>query len=277
MRNVNLGCGPVFVDSPDWLNLDFSPNSPAVRKANLLDRLPLTDESVYLVYSSHFLEHVPLSLVPSFLRECLRVLHPGGTVRIVVPDLENMAREYLAQREAGAHDKANFIVFEIIDQCVRRDSGGELGRFYRKTASITGSDAESMIKYIYERTGEDLFTSPGQAKGRRGLQGTLATLQRCIERARIRLSLLVLPEAFRAQNVSLAAVGERHHWLWDFQQMKTALETAGFVDVKRYAANTSGVVDFPFQSLDIDSAGRPRKGAESMYIEARKLDASSTA
>jgi len=56
--NINLGCGLVFVDSPEWINLDYSSSSPAVRKANLLGRLPLEDASASLVYSSHFLEHV---------------------------------------------------------------------------------------------------------------------------------------------------------------------------------------------------------------------------
>ena len=159
MLNVNLGCGPVFIDSSDWLNLDFSPSSYAVRQANLLGRLPLADESSSLVYSSHFLEHVPRTLVAGFLRECLRVLQPGEVVRLVVPDLENMAREYLAMREAGAHDKADFVVMEMIDQCVRRESGGELGRFYRQMTPQQGDSAALMIDYIRARTGDDLRAS----------------------------------------------------------------------------------------------------------------------
>lgn len=276
MHKVNLGCGPVFVDSPDWLNLDFSPFSPSVRQANLLDRLPLMDESASLVYSSHFLEHVPYGLVPGLLRECLRVLHPGGVVRLVLPDLENMVREYLAQRLANAHDKADFIVLELIDQCVRRDSGGELGRFYRQTAAIANNGADSMINYIRDRTGEDLFASTVAAKGGRDLHSAIVTLRGRIERAWIRLCLRALPAAFRTQNVSLAAVGERHHWLWDFHQITLALESAGFVEVKRYAADASGVSNFPLHPLDIDTDGRPRKGAESMYVEARKPTFSST-
>lgn len=158
MYKINLGCGSVFIDSPEWLNLDYSPTCSAVRRANLLGRLPLADDTVSLVYSSHFLEHVPRALVPGFLRECLRVLQPGGVVRLVVPDLENMAREYLAMRDAGEHDKANFVVLEMIDQCVRGEPGGELGKFYRKIASQARDSAAEMIDYIRARTGEDLRT-----------------------------------------------------------------------------------------------------------------------
>ncbi|BAC09939.1 class I SAM-dependent methyltransferase [Thermosynechococcus vestitus] len=155
MYKVNLGCGSVFVDSPDWLNLDYVSYSPAVRKANLLSRLPLPDGTATLVYSSHFFEHVPRAMVSGLLRECFRVLQPGGVLRLVVPDLENMVREYLARRESRQHAKADFVVFELIDQCVRSEPGGELGRFYRQII-LQEERCSEMIEYVRRRTGEDL-------------------------------------------------------------------------------------------------------------------------
>jgi hypothetical protein len=58
--------------------------------------------------------------------------------------------------------------------------------------------------------------------------------------------------------------------VWDFYSLKKKLEAVGFVDVKRVSANTSIIKDFPFYPLDLDDRGQPRKGAESMYIEAIK-------
>lgn len=272
MLNVNLGCGPVFVDSPEWINLDFSPSSSAVRQANLLDRLPLANESAQLVYSSHFLEHVPRALVARLLHECLRVLKPGGVVRLVVPDLENLAREYLAMRDKGEHIKANFIVLEMIDQCVRQVSGGELGKLYRQLNSKPKNANAEMIDYIRLRTGEEFHEKDIVTKSvcLEKLGRIVRALHSRIQRYWIHFCLLLLPAAFRSQNVSLAAVGERHQWIWDFHQIKTELEVAGFTDVQRLNENTSTVPDFPFYPLDIDNQGLPRKGGESMYIEARK-------
>ena len=45
----------------------------------------------------------------------------------MVPDLEEMCREYLARRQMGAHEQADFVVLEMIDQCVRQVGGGEMG------------------------------------------------------------------------------------------------------------------------------------------------------
>lgn len=278
---VNLGCGPVYVDSADWLNLDFVTNSKSVLQANLLEKLPVDEGSAKLVYSSHFLEHIPKPQVMHFLAECLRVLKPGGVLRLVLPDLEEMARSYLMFRDAGEHKKADFLVVEMVDQCVRRESGGELGKLYRHLRGSDGSASRTeLIDFVRVRTGEQL--TPLEASSRqhgegggaanRSAQRVIQGLSRRLQQAWIRLLLLGFPRAFRAQNVSLAGVGERHHWLWDFHQLQAVLEDVGFTGVSRWSANTSSVADFPLYPLDLDAEGRPRKGMESMYVEAFKPD-----
>jgi SAM-dependent methyltransferase len=269
---VNLACGSAFVAGDGWTNLDYAAANEHVLRANLLGRLPLPDDGAALVYCSHFLEHIPRSQVVGFLAECFRVLAPGGTLRLVLPDLENLCRAYLEHRERGEHDKADFVVLEMVDQCVRRTSGGELGRFYGQLRSDPATYAE-MMAFVRERTGEDLSTAPptrrlGSLGG--GLRSVLGKLLGRLQRLWIRSVLQLLPTAFREQNVSLAAVGERHHWLWDFHQVRVLLEEVGLQNVERHQASSSGFEGFPFQALDLDGEGRPRKGAESMYIEARK-------
>jgi hypothetical protein len=68
----------------------------------------------------------------------------------------------------------------------------------------------------------------------------------------------------------LAAVGERHHWLWDFHQLEDVLQKTGFIEITRWDSKTSAIKDFPFMPLDINHNGQARKGAESMYVEAYK-------
>ena len=280
-KYINLACGPVFIDKSAWANFDFVAAS-GVQQADLLGRLPLTDNSAQLVYSSHFLEHIPKPQVESFLRECLRVLEPGGVIRLVLPDLENMARTYLQLRDDGKDEQADFLVLEMIDQCVRRQSGGELGKYYRTLqeqgkGDVSASDNNTvMIDFIRLRTGEQIG-APDQSKPAAGGGGAatqfkrvLRAVLRRLQRYWVQAVLQALPPAFRAQNVSLAAVGEKHHWLWDFHQLQQALEAVGFISVERRSADSSAITDFPFYPLDLDADGLPRKGAESMYIEARK-------
>ena len=269
---VNLACGGVFVTDDGWINLDYGASIAAVQRADLLGRLPLPNDHVALVYSSHFLEHIPRDQVAGFLTECWRILAPGAVLRLVLPDLENLCRAYLTHRERGEHEKADFVVLEMIDQCVRHESGGELGRYYRALKSSPAEHA-ALMEFVRERTGENILSSPsgGPLKARGAAIAYLARgIHRKVERIWTRAVLQLLPKAFRAQNVSLAAVGERHHWLWDFEQLRAELERVGFEAIIRCTASESRFDGFPFQSLDLDAEGRPRKGAESMYVEAIK-------
>ncbi len=271
---INLACGQVFIDNSNWINFDYVNSSESVKKANLLKRLPIKQEIADLVYSSHFLEHIPRPKVNDFLNEILRILKPGGVVRFVLPDLENMANSYVNLRKQGDHQKADFLVLEMIDQCVRNKGGGELGVFFSKIKS-NPDQYKFMSEFVRERTGDDLTPCSFQQKQNynfffKNLKSILASITQRIQQYWIKIVLLVLPPAFRDQNISLASIGERHHWIWDFYSLKKILEEVGFLDVKRVSASTSIIKDFPFYPLDIDDEGKPRKGAESMYVEATK-------
>lgn len=58
--------------------------------------IPQATGAVDAIYSSHMLEHLRRDEARLVLDECLRVLKPGGTLRLVVPDLEVLVRAYLA-------------------------------------------------------------------------------------------------------------------------------------------------------------------------------------
>ena len=257
---VNIACGSSYIDG--WLNLDYSAVSPAVTKANLLGRLPLSDVSTEVVYSSHFLEHIPRKKVEGFLSECFRVMKPGGQIRLVLPDLEELCREYLRQRDANEHAKADFIVLEMLDQCVRTEPGGELGEFY---GNLRKGGVSDLMRYVVARTGEE-FTET-QAGGQRF---SMARLSGWLERIYCRSISRLFPSAFLDQNVSFSSVGERHAWIYDFHSLSDLLEKAGFVSIRKMSFDKSDIQNFPFFPLDATQEGLPRKGKESMYVEAMK-------
>jgi SAM-dependent methyltransferase len=279
MKNLNLACGAVYVIDDNWINLDYVSSDVHVRQANLLETLPFDSNSISLVYSSHFLEHIPLHQVPSFLKECHRVLKPGGVIRLVLPDFEEMCREYLTQLDGGDYTKAKLCVIEIVDQCVRLESGGELAKAYKQySKDLEGNDR--IRAYIYSRNGQNLplqsvSTQTAKLTKLIKLLGKPKLLIRKViyqlDMARINILVSLLPKAFKEQNVSFTGVGERHHWLWDFYQLKHVLEAAGFDNIQRCHFNTSQISNFPFQPLDVNSDNQPRKGQQSMYLEAIKL------
>lgn len=281
---VNLGCGPIFVGDSSWINLDFDSQSQYVTSADLLKPLPLVSESAIAVYSSHFIEHVPREHISTVLAECQRILKPGGILRLVLPDFEEMCAAYLMYRQNGEHAKADLLVIEIIDQSVRRYPGGELGKFYRQLQSDKGKYRD-MIDFLRVRNGESLLdgSTPqslihesswirSKHSNSERIRRRFKALKAVLTDLRFQIGIKLLPRPFIRQNVSFATVGELHHWLWDFHQIERELLAAGFKHVVRVNHMTSNINNFPFHPLDADPQDNPRKGAESMYIEAFKVD-----
>ena len=104
---LNLGCGYPRPGLP-WLNIDqlhsSLPNPKSQERINLAKErnyidcdlskgIPFNDDEVDGIFASHFIEHLTPQESILFLKECHRVLKPGGVLRVSVPDAARM-REY---------------------------------------------------------------------------------------------------------------------------------------------------------------------------------------
>jgi SAM-dependent methyltransferase len=85
---LHVGCGLEVL--PDWVNADVEPIPGAIRAD--VHSLPLRDSTFDYVLASHLLEHIPD--VKRAITELARVLRPGGTLEIRVPDYRH---EYFAE------------------------------------------------------------------------------------------------------------------------------------------------------------------------------------
>ena len=84
---VHLGSGPKL--KAGWINVDLAPSADL--QLDLREPLPFADGSVAIVYSEHFFEHIGYpGEAMQLLRECRRVLEPGGTFSVGVPDAEEL-------------------------------------------------------------------------------------------------------------------------------------------------------------------------------------------
>jgi ubiquinone/menaquinone biosynthesis C-methylase UbiE len=81
LTKINLGCGTNILKG--WINLDCAPLAgvDVVHDLNVLP-LPFEDESADEILCEDVLEHV--DYIP-LLKECHRILQPGGRMRIEVP------------------------------------------------------------------------------------------------------------------------------------------------------------------------------------------------
>ncbi len=89
---MNVGCGNEPFQG--WINLDLNPETRADILWDITDGLPFPDNSCEFIYSEHFLEHIPVEEGVRFLTECRRSLQLGGVVRIGMPCVQEVARQY---------------------------------------------------------------------------------------------------------------------------------------------------------------------------------------
>jgi predicted SAM-dependent methyltransferase len=99
---LHFGCGPKLLDG--WVNIDRVANDPSVRTDISLTCLPWADASVDEILAEHVFEHFTFAEEQAVWQEVARVLRPGGTLTIEVPDFEWVCTTFL-----GADD--NFIDF----------------------------------------------------------------------------------------------------------------------------------------------------------------------
>jgi predicted SAM-dependent methyltransferase len=92
MINLNLGCWHRHI--PGWVHVDLC-DMPHIDHKSGIDQLPMfADEAVDLIYSSHSFEYFDRAQAPAVLSEWHRVLKPGGTLRLAVPDFEALVKVY---------------------------------------------------------------------------------------------------------------------------------------------------------------------------------------
>ncbi len=89
---VHLGCWHRFI--PGFIHVDLC-DMPHIDHVSSIDKLPfLNDNSAELIYCSHALEYFDRDDAKLVLREWLRVLRPGGVLRLAVPNLSALIKIY---------------------------------------------------------------------------------------------------------------------------------------------------------------------------------------
>jgi SAM-dependent methyltransferase len=274
-RRLNVGCGGRF--RPAWINIDLRPQNSSVQPHDVTTPLPFADAYFDAVYHAHLLEHLPRERAMPFLRECYRVLKPGGVLRVVVPDLEQISRLYLEslesawQGDAEARRRHRWAILEIYDQVVRDRPGGEMLTYLAAAAAEPfdlawhrlGADGAVIRQHLSRTAIPRRDSSP--AKPAHSLASRLVTRlcgwrERLIRWALGREYDLLLRARFRQ-------CGEVHLWMYDRQTLRELVGAAGFADFRLLTAGESAIPGWAGDHLDTQPDGTAAK-PDSLYAEA---------
>jgi len=144
MKKINFGSGNICPKG--WTSLDSSPSTIFAKlpyqdilkqifiKTKLVNKeifnskwpknikfwdirwgIPFRDNSVDIVFTSHFLEHLPQKAALNFLNKCYVILKKDGIIRIVVPDIDIILGNYskdFRKQPIDAINELNLRIFE---------------------------------------------------------------------------------------------------------------------------------------------------------------------
>jgi len=278
MKYLNLGCGTHYHEGSEWTNLDFVSSGPRVIAHNLLQGVPFQSETFDLVYHSHVLEHFSRQDGEKLIEECFRVLKPGGVIRIAIPDLEQIVKNYLRFLEAGMqqpHDeniRCNYewMMIEMYDQTVRNQSGGNMAAYIYQDQIINED-------FVYERIGEEGRALrkgylSNQMQSSHGKPVSISMVKRINASIRYRLRRFFIKQLQideRAHQIGKFRLGgEIHQWMYDRYALSNLLIKKGGDKISIRGAFDSYISNWEHYGID-GKNGKVRK-PDSLFIEAIK-------
>lgn len=261
---LNLGCGST--GHPAFVNVDLHPH-PGIISHDLRKGVPFPDGTYDLVYHSTMLSHFRRPEAVRFMQECRRVLKPGGILRVVTEDLEQLCRMYLQKVEAAwngdrtAGDDHEWLLLEMFDQPMRERPGGEMLTYLMKPELPNEA-------FIRQRVGEQGAVMIAGARSRLRPDGSLAPRPSpgLLARAKSQvkktiLTILAGPGGDDALEVGRFRLfsGSSSYRFYDRYSLRELFRAAGFTDVSLRSPDVSGFRNWKDVNLDLAPSGQPAR------------------
>lgn len=275
-RLLNIGCGRRY--HRDWTNIDLESFDDQVAQHDITQGLPYDDSQFDAVYHSHVLEHLDPKDGEDLLEECYRVLKPGGILRVVVPNLEQIATLYLKYHHSAwegdqqAAVNYNWMKLELLDQLVRSHSGGAMGQY------MAGQEIKNS-GFVRSRVGDEFSRCQDMGQGRAEDQTTQvesiwSKISRRASEQKLRLTrwlikrLMGRPALKSFDEGFFRSQGEIHRWMYDRYSLKELCLSKNFVDFQIQTATGSSISNY--ESFELDSEDGKVRKPDSLFAECRK-------
>ncbi|MES2425762.1 MAG: methyltransferase domain-containing protein [Bacteroidota bacterium] len=273
---LNLGCGSHF--NAQWVNVDFSKNGEGVIAHNLLKGIPFADNTFEVVYHSHVLEHFSKDDGVLFIKECYRVLKPGGILRIAVPDLEQIVNNYARLLMLGKKEPDNgkiradyeWMMIEMYDQTVRNNGGGEMLKYLAEKKLVNEDFVIKRIGYEGEMLRKNILNAVPQKKQlfSRKIYHFARRLLSLRNYRQWLLKLLFSKEYKLLELAWFRQSGEIHQWMYDIYSIRHLLDTIGFKHIAQKDFNESDISNW--SSFKLDQVDNKIRKPDSLFVEAVK-------
>ena len=166
---LNLGSGAHAVEG--LINIDFFSTKGIDYGADLRFPLLIESGSVNGIFCEHTLEHLNYNEVDALLGECHRIMKPGSTIRIVLPDLSLFLKSYCGKNEEWFREWERLMFIDSEDPGRSRrkllSPLGAVSFVTQEYGHVSAWDFETLKIYLEKNNFRDI-TRSGFRKGRCG-------------------------------------------------------------------------------------------------------------
>ncbi|MGL1902902.1 MAG: hypothetical protein OCC49_12245 [Fibrobacterales bacterium] len=236
-EKINMYLGHNEPVPKGWCSIDLSELCKVNYSISSQFRLPYDDGTVDFLYHSHILVRYSRSEAYCLMKECQRIMKPGGIIRVVVPDLEYAAIQYLEQLQSAKRGDAQgesryeWSLIELIDQQVRTRTGGEMLECLKSTPPESRD-------YVVERFGKQASHFWGNNQVSKEVKK---------------------PEPSLEEEGDFRRMREIHKWGYDSFSLNKMFVDTGFTEMSIGDPTRSKIPQFTQYYLDIDENGNHRK------------------
>lgn len=128
IRKLQIGSGKNFLEG--WLNSDITPDSKSVF-LDATKRFPFADSSFDYIFCEHLIEHLEYREGVRMLRECFRILKPGGKICIATPDIHFLIELYNPKKTALQKKYISWAVNSFLPQAGSKEDVFVINNFFR--------------------------------------------------------------------------------------------------------------------------------------------------
>ena len=147
VKKLQLGTSNNFQSG--WLNTDIDLNHDTVVYLDATKRFPFADGTFDYIMSEHMIEHVEYEAACVMLRECFRVLKPGGRVRFATPDLRVLLALHSKEKTDAQKNYIDWSSARFTPGAQECKDVFVINNFFRAWGHCFIYDAETLSRTLY--------------------------------------------------------------------------------------------------------------------------------